>query len=460
MIREKQNIFNRIQIIADCFCTIFSMAISLLLLRKYSFLETLNLSYLELFGIAVGISLFHIVFYRLFQIYHSYRATRFLMIVLNIIKANLTSYAILIMIAYLWSHLLTFQLFFFLSFFINTFFLICYRYLLRKILRYFRSKGYNKKYLLLLGVNNCTNDFIDKIKLTPDLGYELLGYFNDKAVSSVSIPYLGKATKLNTYLSKTIVDEAIIMLKDGQEQKTTQMIEICEKWGIKFSIIPNVFSIFKSRIFVSSFDGMPVLNLRKIPLDSLPALFIKRIFDIVLSIICLILFSPIMLTAAIAVKVTSPGPVLYKQIRVGLNRKPFQIYKFRSMTVESGSIIKMAVKNDARCTPVGNFMRKCSIDELPQLWNVLKGDMSLVGPRPEIPHFVEKFKEYIPSYMLKHYVKPGITGWAQVNGLRGNTSIPDRIQYDMYYIEHWSLFFDIKILFLTIFKGIINKNAY
>ena len=160
------------------------------------------------------------------------------------------------------------------------------------------------------------------------------------------------------------------------------------------------------------------------------------------------------------VKLTSPGPVIFRQTRVGINRKPFEMYKFRSMRVETESIVRMAGAEDDRCTSVGHFLRKYSIDELPQLVNVLKGDMSLVGPRPEIPHFVNQFMEYIPSYMIKHYVKPGMTGWAQVNGYRGDTSIKKRIEHDLYYIENWSLGFDFKIMFLTVFKGFINKNAY
>ena len=190
--------------------------------------------------------------------------------------------------------------------------------------------------------------------------------------------------------------------------------------------------------------------------------FIKRAMDIVGSLLCIVLFSPIMLAAAIAVKVSSPGPLIFKQERVGLHNRPFKMYKFRSMTVQKASeeVSKWTTKNDVRVTPVGRFIRKTSIDELPQLFNVLKGDMSLIGPRPERPFFVDKFKEEIPRYMIKHQVRPGMTGWAQVNGLRGDTSIRKRIELDLFYIENWSVSFDIRILFLTVFKGFVNKNAY
>ena len=190
--------------------------------------------------------------------------------------------------------------------------------------------------------------------------------------------------------------------------------------------------------------------------------FIKRAMDIVGSLLCIVLFSPIMLAAAIAVKLSSPGPLIFKQERVGLHNRTFKMYKFRSMTVQKASeeVSKWTTKNDVRVTSVGRFIRKTSIDELPQLFNVLKGDMSLIGPRPERPFFVDKFKEEIPRYMIKHQVRPGMTGWAQVNGLRGDTSIRKRIELDLFYIENWSVSFDIRILFLTVFKGFVNKNAY
>ena len=208
--------------------------------------------------------------------------------------------------------------------------------------------------------------------------------------------------------------------------------------------------------------GLPVINIRYVPLSNTFNAMAKRAVDIVGSIICIILFSPIMLLAALLVKITSPGPVIFKQERVGLHNKPFVMYKFRSMQVQSKAKEKTGwtTKNDARVTGVGKFMRKTSIDELPQLFNVLKGEMSLIGPRPERPQFVEKFREEIPRYMVKHQVRPGMTGWAQVKGYRGDTSIRKRIDCDLYYIENWTMGLDIKILFLTVFKGFVNKNAY
>ena len=208
--------------------------------------------------------------------------------------------------------------------------------------------------------------------------------------------------------------------------------------------------------------GLPVINIRYVPLSNTFNALEKRVLDIVGSVLCLILFSPVMLLTAAMIKLTSPGPLIFKQERVGLHNQPFVMYKFRSMEVQRKSKEKegWTRKNDPRVTGIGKFIRKTSIDELPQLVNVLKGEMSLVGPRPERPQFVEKFREDIPRYMVKHQVRPGMTGWAQINGYRGDTSIRKRIEYDLYYIENWTLGLDIKILFLTVFKGFINKNAY
>ena len=206
--------------------------------------------------------------------------------------------------------------------------------------------------------------------------------------------------------------------------------------------------------------GLPVINIRHVPLNGGFNKFIKRFTDIVGSFLLIILFSPIMLAVALAVKVSSKGPVIYKQERVGLHNRNFVMYKFRSMKINRCDELHFTTQNDDRTTRIGKFIRKCSLDELPQLFNVLKGDMSLVGPRPERPEFVEQFKEQIPRYMIKHQVRPGMTGWAQINGYRGNTSIQKRIEYDLYYIENWTLWFDIAILFQTIFKGFVNKNAF
>ena len=226
--------------------------------------------------------------------------------------------------------------------------------------------------------------------------------------------------------------------------------------------IPDYNNIIPTKPYTEDILGLPVINIRYVPLSNTFNALIKRSMDIAGAIVAIIVSSPVMQVLCMLIKLTSPGPLIYKQERDGLHNQTFRMYKFRSMEIQKESEEKKAwtVKNDPRVTGIGKFMRRTSIDELPQLFNILKGDMSLVGPRPERPFFVEKFREEIPRYMVKHQVRPGLTGWAQVNGYRGDTSIRKRIEYDLNYIENWSIGLDIKIIFLTFFKGFINKNAY
>ena len=237
---------------------------------------------------------------------------------------------------------------------------------------------------------------------------------------------------------------------------------LCEKSGVHTKFIPDYNNIIPTKPYTEDILGLPVINIRYVPLSNTFNALIKRSMDIAGAIVAIIVSSPVMLVLCMLIKLTSPGPLIYKQERVGLHNQTFRMYKFRSMEIQKESEEKKAwtVKNDPRVTGIGKFMRHTSLDELPQLFNILKGEMSLVGPRPERPFFVEKFREEIPRYMVKHQVRPGLTGWAQVNGYSGDTSIRKRIECDLYYIENWSVGFDIKIMFLTIFKGFINKNAY
>ena len=258
------------------------------------------------------------------------------------------------------------------------------------------------------------------------------------------------------------MDEIAITLSIGDYGDLEQLVAECEKSGVHTKFIPDYNGIIPTKPYTEDLQGLPVINIRRVPLNDLLNATVKRIVDIFGAVVALVLFSPIMLVTAGLIKLTSPGPLIYKQERVGLHNRPFNMYKFRSMEVQEPDKEKgkWTTPHDPRVTPVGRFIRKTSIDEMPQLFNVLLGDMSLVGPRPERPFFVEKFKEEIPRYMIKHQVRPGMTGWAQVNGYRGDTSIVKRIEHDLYYIENWTLGFDFKILFLTFFKGFINKNAY
>ena len=331
------------------------------------------------------------------------------------------------------------------------------RIILRKFLHRVRRKGYNQKRVLVIGGGPTARQYIQEIRRNPELGYTILG-----VVSQLGSPgdaaYLGPFPQLSALLERWRPDEVVAGLDIQEYQEMPRIIQACENSGTKLSLIPFYAEYMPAHPQFDSLNGLPMINLRRIPLDNLGNAFMKRSMDIAGSLVLIVLFSPLMLFTAIGVKLSSPGPVIFRQRRVGLNKREFYMYKFRSMRVNSQSDTSWSQNQDSRKTRFGAFIRKFSIDEFPQFFNVLKGDMSLVGPRPEIPHFVEQFREEIPLYMVKHQVRPGITGWAQVHGLRGDTSIEARIRHDIFYIENWSLLLDIKILLMTLFKGVVNEE--
>jgi Undecaprenyl-phosphate glucose phosphotransferase len=255
------------------------------------------------------------------------------------------------------------------------------------------------------------------------------------------------------------IDEVILALEPEELGVTIQVIQLCEKSGTKVSVIPFYNDVIPTRANIDNIGSIKLIQLRTTPLDEPFNAAIKRGFDILVSLLGLILLSPLLLFIAIATRLSSPGPVLFRQERVGLNKKTFTMLKFRSMRVNEAQDTAWTTDDDSRRTRIGTFLRKFSLDELPQLWNVLRGDMSLVGPRPEIPFFVEQFRETVPLYMVKNQVRPGITGWAQVNGYRGDTSIPKRVEHDLWYIENWSFGLDLRIIFKTLFGGMINRES-
>ena len=340
-----------------------------------------------------------------------------------------------------------------------------FRMTVNKILRKMRKAGKNLKHILLVGYSRTAEGYIDRLRVHPEWGYFIHGILDDHKSTEDSyrgIPVIGSISMLEDLLSTNAYDEIAITLSIDEFSKLESIVTICEKAGVHTKFIPDYGNIIPTRPYTEDLLGLPVINIRYVPLSNTFNAMIKRLMDIAGSIICIVIFSPVMLLSAILVKITSSGPLIFKQERVGLHNEKFMMYKFRTMYVQTEEEEKKGwtQKNDPRVTKVGGFLRKTSLDEFPQLFNVLKGDMSLVGPRPERPQYVEKFREEIPRYMIKHQVRPGMTGWAQVNGYRGDTSIRKRIEHDLYYIENWTLGLDIKILFLTVFKGFINKNAY
>lgn len=339
------------------------------------------------------------------------------------------------------------------------------RNIVRMVMMNARRIGLNQKYVLLVGYSRAAEEYIDRIVQNPQWGYKILGILDDNVASGTlykNVEVLGFTESLSYILEGNHPDEIAITLGLNEYDKLEHIVAMCEKSGVHTKFIPDYSKIIPTKPYTEDLLGLPVVNIRHVPLTNTFNMMIKRVFDLVGASVCIVLFSPVMLITAILIKLTSKGPLIFTQERVGLHNRPFKMYKFRSMEVQSKQEEKAGwtTKNDPRVTGIGKFIRRTSIDELPQLFNVLKGEMSLIGPRPERPQFVEKFREEIPRYMVKHQVRPGMTGWAQVNGYRGNTSIKKRIDYDLYYIENWTMGFDIKILFLTVFKGFINKNAY
>ena len=348
---------------------------------------------------------------------------------------------------------------------INFILTLCERNFIRVVLRDIRSRGMNLKHMIMVGYSSAAEGYIDRIFANPQWGYQIDGILDDNSAVGRfyhNVPVIGTTEDIDSVLEENQLDEIAITLGLDEYSKLKRIVASCEKSGVHTQFVPDYTDIIPSRPYTEDLLGLPVVNIRYVPLSDTFNALVKRTMDVVGSLMCIVLFSPVMLVTAIAVKRSSPGPLIFKQDRVGLHNQEFRMYKFRSMEVQEETTEKKGwtTKNDPRVTKVGKVIRKTSIDELPQLFNVLKGDMSLIGPRPERPQYVEKFREEIPRYMVKHQVRPGMTGWAQVNGYRGNTSIRKRIEYDIYYIEHWSVGFDIKILILTVFKGFINRNAY
>ena len=411
------------------------------------------------------IVLVYLLLYYIFSLYTPKRVQGRRLEMWNIVKANTVGIALILGALYLIKMMHFSRELLAIFYFVNILLETGLRNLIRYFLRSMRKNGYNLKHILLVGYSHAAEEYIDRIIANPQWGYKIRGILDDHIEAGTEykgVKVLGRIANLMVILPQNRLDEIAITLGLNEYYRLEEIVALCEKSGVHTKFIPDYNRVIPTKPYTEDILGLPVINIRHVPLTNTYYAFLRRTMDIVGSVCAIILFSPVMLFPAVMIKLTSPGPLIFKQERVGLHNQPFMMYKFRSMEVQAPEKEKTrwTVKDDPRVTGFGKFMRKTSIDELPQLFNVLKGEMSLVGPRPERPFFVEKFKEEIPRYMIKHQVRPGITGWAQVNGYRGNTSIRKRIEYDLYYIENWTLGLDIKILFLTVFKGFINKNAY
>jgi len=407
----------------------------------------------------------YLLLYQAFTLYTPMRMQGRRLVLANIVKANSLGLLILMFTFYMIDEGDFSRSTYIMFYLINIVLQWGTRMLIFALLRDMREKGMNQTQMICVGYSRAAEEYIDRVLANPQWGYVIRGILDDNVPAGTAyrgIKVLGRIANLNVILPENRLDEIAITLGLSEYYRLEEIVALCEKSGVHTKFIPDYNKIIPTKPYTEDILGLPVINIRYVPLNNTFNAMVKRAMDIVGSIAGIIVTSPIMLLMCLLIKLTSPGPLIYKQERVGLHNQNFRMYKFRSMEVQPESEEKKAwtVKNDPRVTGIGKFMRHTSIDELPQLFNILKGDMSLVGPRPERPFFVEKFREEIPRYMVKHQVRPGLTGWAQVKGYRGDTSIRKRIECDLYYIENWSVGFDIKIIFLTFFKGFVNKNAY
>ena len=463
MIRGKENFITKIYAGIDFLCIQAAFVLAWVLRFDEDQARThLPFSNYWIWGVVYGLAF--ILIASISTLYIPKRKAKFATELAKLFQAHLFSIFILLSVLYTVKSVDISRLFLFVFFMLAVLCTSLYRYIVKQSLRYFRRKGYNKQFVLIIGAGKLGKRYYRTLNKHPEFGLEIVGFLDDfcTQLEDGYKAVLGKIEDLNKILSEKLIDEVIIALPLAVYPKYRDIIGKCEKAGVRVSIIPDFYDILPATPYFQRLGDLPIIGIRDVPLDEASNRVLKRAFDIVFAIMAITLTSPIMITVAFIIKLTSPGPIIFKQERVGLNRRTFYMYKFRSMKhmPKSQSDTQWTTENDPRRTKFGSFLRKTSIDELPQFFNVLKGDMSIVGPRPERPYFVEQFKEEIPKYMVKHQVRPGITGWAQVSGLRGDTSISDRIEHDLFYIEHWTPLFDLKIIFKTIINGFVNKNAY
>ena len=405
------------------------------------------------------------LFSRKFQLYRPRRINHFLREFFDVVTCLTLTLIILIAVIYLFKRFEFSRLTFFYFWVMGIGGLISVRYIARKTLRMLRKRGYNQRFALIAGAGELGQKVLEKIELFPELGIQVIGFLSRK-IDEVgkkikNIPVLGLYEDLEKILIEREIDIFFIAISINEYDCFEKLIKKVAGHLPEIKVVPASYEFLSLRGGLDELDGLPMVSLQGSPLYGWDSVF-KRMFDLILGILILIILCPLMFIISLLIKLISEGPILYRQERVGMDGHPFEILKFRTMRMdaekETGPV--WAKENDSRRTKIGTFLRKTSLDELPQLFNVLKGEMSLVGPRPERPHFVEEFRNRIPSYMLRHKIKAGMTGWAQVNGWRGNTVLEKRIEHDLYYIQNWSIGFDLRILFMTLWRGFFSKLAY
>ena len=467
MIRENQRILNGILVVIDIIVILISLVLAYFVRFKTTIFGPLGgslpfMHYL-IFTILCIIPTYLLLYY-FFGLYKPFRNKSSIFSgAEDIIKSDIMAFIILVAILFVINQPDFSRIMLLLLSLFGMIFAIIERALVVLVLRFMRVNNRNLKHMLIIGDNDLALNFAHKINSKTYLGYNIAGFLGRKEHLGKTFEgtrFIGTFKDLPDVLKTHKFDRVVIAIPLKYYYHLNEIVDACEEEGIKAEIIPDYYKYLPAKPSVDMLDDLPIINIRYVPLDDAFNKFKKIIEDYFVAIVAIIITSPIMLITAIAIRLESPGPIIFKQERIGYNGKPFMMYKFRSMKVQDDEEEKSqwTTEDDPRKTRVGTFIRKMSIDELPQFFNVLKREMSVVGPRPERPYFVEQFKKEIPKYMVKHQVRPGLTGLAQVNGYRGNTSIEKRIKCDIRYVENWSLVLDIKIMFLTVFKR--DHNAY
>ncbi len=491
MLRHYQAFLGRLYILLDAAMTVFALLAAWVIRFKTNLFPQqghLHFStYVSILAVAVPVFL---IGAGMLGLYGTTRVSRMRRIAIQIIKSDVAMALFIIGVLYYQEELNYSRIVLALFVSFTWLFVFTGRYAVRLLMEYARSRGFNQKYLLLIGMTNITQIFLQSMHHHMELGYQVLGYLStetdqgrnstptrelsdlydveevavttEHAENIPQLSCLGSVADLDKILTNHIIDHVVMTMRGTDGHVLRHVMATAESHGVHAMLVPDFIEILPSRPRFDEFAGLPIIDTHYTPLDEALNIVIKRAFDIMFSLLVLVIGSPVLLLIAVLVKLSSPGSVIFAQERLGKNRRRFMMYKFRTMYHSDpvGENEGWTVPGDPRRTPIGRFLRRTSLDELPQFYNVLRGDMSVIGPRPERPVYAEQFRDDVPRYMIKHRVRPGITGWAQVNGLRGDTSIEDRIEYDLRYIEEWSFSWDLRIVALTVLKGFRDKNAY
>ena len=459
MIKKNQRLINLLNALSDAGIVLISYFAAIYL--RFAVLggeDSVNMLRAPFVAVAALYSFALVFVFYMLRMYNTHRVRRWrgeymLVLLLN----GIGSFALMTLF-YLVRVLDVSRMLLFLFWLLSSTLIVAKRMAVRAALKYYRRQGYNLKHVVVVGSGHLAAQYMEDIRKNSYLGFVVRGYVSADIQPELG-ENLGSYEQLEEILEEYKPDELIVALEPQEMAHMPDVLAAADKEGVRLSLIPFYNDYIPQHPTIDSIGNTRLIDMRSTPLENLVWATCKRAMDIAGALALIVMTSPVMLAVAIGVKLSSPGPIIFRQERVGKDKRPFYMYKFRSMRVTGTEKTGWSRNEDPRKTRFGSFIRKFSLDELPQFFNVLKGDMSLVGPRPEVPFHVGHFKKEIPRYLVRQQIRPGITGWAQVNGLRGDTSIEERVEYDLWYIENWSLDLDVKILLRTVFGGMVNNEV-